>query len=51
MKEKIQLKGTQYSLQEWIKCKNIVQIKPIHNKNVKKVTTHILRSPKQYSLF
>lgn len=51
MKDKLQLKGIEYSLQEWIKCKNIIQIKPVGNKNIKNITTHIIRSPKRYSIF
>lgn len=51
MKEKLNLKGSEYSLQEWIKCKNIVEIKRTSNQKVKKISDKIIRSPKHYSSF
>jgi len=51
MKEKLNLKGSEYSLQEWVKCKNIIEVKRTNSQNVKKVSDKIIRSPKHHSSF
>lgn len=50
MKDKLKLKGQEYCMQEWVKSKNIVNIKYSSNKSIKNDKRVIFRSTKQYSL-
>lgn len=46
----LNLKGIEFSLQEWQKSYNVSQVKYSENKNIKSSKTRIFRSVKQYSL-
>lgn len=50
MKDKLHLKGSEFSLQEWKKSNNISQVKYSENVDKKSSKTKIFRSTKQYSL-
>lgn len=50
MKEKLQLKGKKYCLQEWVKCQNINNVKYTSNSDIKNNKTKIFRSKKLISL-
>ncbi len=50
MKEKLQLIGSVFTLQEWSKCGNVSVVKYSANKNLKTQNTRIFRSTKHYSL-
>jgi hypothetical protein len=49
-KNKIALKGIEFSLQEWKKSNNISQVKYSENKDKKSNKTRTFRSTKHYTL-
>lgn len=49
-KEKLHLKGIEFSLQEWKQSNNISKVKYSENTEKKSSKTRIYRSPKPYSL-
>ncbi len=50
MTDTLNLKGIEFSLQEWKKSHNISEVKYSENKNKKSSKTKIFRSTKHYSL-
>ena len=50
MKEKLKLKGIEFCLQEWIRCRNVVPVKYSSDTNLKNNSAKIYRPYKHYSL-
>lgn len=48
--KKLQLKGMEFTLQEWKKCGDVKKVKYSSNKDIKSSNTKIFRSVKPYSL-
>lgn len=49
MKEKLNLAGTEYCLQEWVKCNAVSRVKFVSSDKVKSSKVLITRAPKKYS--
>lgn len=49
MKEKLNLAGTEYCLQAWVKCNAVSPVKFVSNEKVKSSRVLITRATKTYS--